>query len=80
MKTKANGELKIEKGIPLPAKSLGGGRGFQKILKEMKAGDSVVLPTSGYANAWSAAANALGSGNFMVRREADKGFRVWRMK
>lgn len=42
MKTKTNGVLKIEKGIPIPTRSAGGE--ITSILQKMEVGDSVFVP------------------------------------
>ena len=74
---KTNGELKIEKGIPIP---LGGRKihGFNAVLKKMKVGDSVVLPRSTSA-ANSLAKQALGTGNYTIRKIDESSCRVWKI-
>ena len=72
-----NGELKIEKGIPVPPKPGGGRKGYGPAMKAMRKGDSVLLPVKAYANAWTTSMTHLGRGNFEIRKEGQK-FRVWR--
>ena len=73
-----NGELKIEKNIPIPTDRRGGGRGYSAALSKMKIGESVVLPVKSYSGAWQHAARVIGSGKFTVHTNDGGGFRVWR--
>lgn len=69
---KTNGELKIEKGIPIPS----GNANVTATLRKLKVGDSVLLPSSfdrQYAH------QVLGKGNYTARKMED-GVRVWRTK
>jgi hypothetical protein len=72
---KTNGELKIEKGVPLPqARS----RGLSKALRGMKIGDSL-LTFSGADSARNVAAQVLGAGKYATRQDKG-GIRIWRTK
>jgi hypothetical protein len=71
-----NGELKIEKGIPIPRSH---GNGVIPTLRQLEVGDSVVVPQP-TNNANSSAAAALGKGNFICRKVDDQHTRVWRTK
>lgn len=73
--TKANGELKIEKGVPIPAPR---SRGLAATLRKLKVHDSI-LTTIKSGNASSAASRVLGVGNFVVRT-VEGGVRIWRIK
>lgn len=73
-----NGELKIEKGVPIPS-----GRGRRPgpksvALTALKVGDSVILPGA-HATNQSLAMRYLGRGNYATLKEAS-GTRVWRTK
>lgn len=75
-------DLKIEKGVPIPepsGTSKGKGR-IQLVLRALKKGDSVVLPSKSHGNAYTQAKESLGKGNYTVRPEPTGGFRVWRIK
>jgi hypothetical protein len=71
---KASGRIVIEKNVPLPA------RGWAvKIVREMKVGDSVVLPDRlAAANLRRAAMRA--SVKLAERVQPDRRLRVWRVK
>ena len=76
-----NGELKIERGVPIPEAIHRKGKGHIQIaMSGMKKGDSVVLPSKTYSTAWQSARNSLGAGNFTIRPENGGGYRVWRTK
>lgn len=74
-----NGELKIEKNIPLPDWRRGTERGpLAEALSAMKPGDSVLADVS-IANANQSARRYIGPRQFAVRTEAN-GVRIWRLK
>lgn len=75
METK-NGELKIEKGIPIPADPRGRPGTISVVMRAMKVGDSVYLDG---ANSRKNGAIYLGKGNYTSRKEK-QGFRIWRTK
>ena len=77
----ANGELKIEKGIPIPSD---GQRGPSKgalanALLALKKGDSV-LTSKSYPNVMQHCMRYLGKGNYTIRAVDGGGIRVWRIK
>jgi hypothetical protein len=76
MKAKANGELKIEKGIPIPEGGTSS-KGYTAALRKMEVGDSAVFPMNTSA-ACALARNALGKGCVTVRK-TENGCRVWRI-
>lgn len=71
-----NGELKIEKGIPIPQGRHN--KGYSEILRKLKVGDSVLLPGQ-KESVRSLAAKTLGNGKYACRLDKD-GVRVWRTK
>jgi hypothetical protein len=71
-----NGELKIEKGIPMPRRR---NAGIIPTLRTMEAGDSMVVPQP-LSTANNSCAQAFGRGNFICRKVDDKHTRVWRTK
>lgn len=76
---KSNGELKIEKGIPIPAK-LGSPRGaLRRLLPTMKKGDSVFV-AKGYKTVYQTARLAFGAGGYVSIAAEGDGVRVWRIK
>lgn len=70
-------KFKIEKGIPIPPMA-NGGNGFSEVLRKLKKGDSVYLPTTVHKIS-STAHGIFGKGNYATRTEGD-GTRVWRTK
>lgn len=75
----ANGQLKIDKGIPIPPKSNHGGKEKSEeslLMISMKSGDSVLLKKNKGAAVRLAQRN-LGAGNYVLR-QVEGGFRVWR--
>lgn len=76
MKTKPNGVLKIEKGIPVPPK--GGKSGMCAVLRQLGVGDSILVHGS-RSTAANVSQHILGAGNYTCRKDGD-GFRVWRTK
>ncbi len=77
MKKNGNGELKIEKGIPIPARKGGNSKGYAAALRKLDVGDSVVLPVT-ITTASNTAAHLFGSGKYTARK-VDGGTRVWRI-
>lgn len=65
----------IEKGIPIPEKR--GMHGYSALLRELKPGDSVLLPIVPY-RAYGLGWKVLGKGNFRSKKE-NGGTRVWRI-
>lgn len=73
---KANGELKIEKGVPIPpAKQKSTGR--MALLRAMKKGDSVFVKSNNASNLYTGAKMAWGKDCYAIRKERD-GYRIWR--
>lgn len=72
---KKNGELKIEKGIPLPDPKRRHGY-IAEIFRAMKPGDSVLGEWS-MSTAYQYASRYIGKGNYTCRVEGKK-VRVWR--
>ena len=70
-----NGELKIEKNVPLPKTY--GGFGLTGIFRKMKPGESIFVPFDVSSDPRQIAYNALGKGKFSVHKEPG-GARVWR--
>jgi hypothetical protein len=70
-----NGELKIEKNVPLPKSSKG--YGLTGLLRKMKSGESIFVPFDVSGDPRQIAYNALGKGKFSVHKEPG-GARVWR--
>lgn len=71
-----NGELKIEKGIPLPPARGGRRSETAALMRAMKKGDSILMhkaPT----NVQQHALRYIGKGKFATRREGN-GYRVWK--
>jgi hypothetical protein len=77
---KTSFNLKIEAGIPVPAKRRKG-TGFAQVLRAMKVGDSVFVPTAmKSANTVMVCAHyVLGTGNYKTR-SVDDGMRVWKTR
>lgn len=74
-----NGELKIEKNVPIPKNTTRKGKGHvQLVLRALKKGESVVLPGVPQ-NAYSAARKYIGAGRYTIRPDKG-GSRVWRIK
>lgn len=71
----ANGELKIEKGIPIPPRRKSG---MTEVLRALEVGDSVLLMTT-YSSVGGIVylARAGTEKKFVTRTEGD-GIRVWR--
>lgn len=67
-------EMKIENGIPVPARA----KGLTVILRKLKVGQSVILPAKGQS-ARTVARYALGKGKHATRATTG-GTRVWRLK
>lgn len=72
-----NGELKIDKGIPIPLR-MGHSKGYSAAVRKLLKGDSVLLPLS-TSQASNCAKHILGPGNYAARKEG-KGARIWRIK
>lgn len=70
------GDLKIEKGVPIPASRSGT---MTALFQAMKKGDSVFLPDTQVKKAQSIVRYALGKGNYVCRTQ-EGGTRVWRTK
>lgn len=73
-----NGQLKIEKGIPVPAR-----RGREKTaariaIEKLKKGESVLVPDGNIQSLSATACKILGVGNYALRTQPD-GVRVWRI-
>jgi hypothetical protein len=74
-----NGELKIEKNVPIPISTGRKGSGpIQTAMRALKKGDSVIIPGKSVGNVYSAARAYIGKGKYTVRA-VDGGFRVWRI-
>jgi len=71
--------FKIEKGIPLPASS-GTEKGYAQTFKQMKPGDSVLLPIETRNHISGQAKRIFGNGNWASRKIDEKHVRVWRTK
>lgn len=69
-------KVKIEKNIPLTSRR--GGNNLAALIKQMKAGDSVLLPAAlrNYTGTASLTANI----KIATRKVNDKEFRLWRME
>lgn len=72
-----NGELKIEKGIPMP-KVRSRTYGVSAILRQMKVGESILLPGKRSSVA-SIGSHIFGPGGSTTAVEKD-GVRLWRVK
>ena len=68
--------MKIEKNIPIPAKSTGPKELYPPLLKQMQIGDSILLTTSQYAGLNLAARKM---GIKITSRAVDNKRRVWRI-
>lgn len=73
--------IKIEKNIPMPPKRTGGGSGtgkWQHLFKQMKVGDSVLVPIKSLKPIWVACRLI----NIKITRRAQPNqmARVWRIK
>lgn len=73
-----NGDFKIERGIPVPPQH--GRKGYSAILRKMKVGESVVLPTSTQPATNIGYQVFGGSGHITVRKIGPDETRVWRIK
>ena len=72
-KVMKSGELKIERGIPIP------NRGRKtNALRALKVGECVLLPDKSKGNR-SLVTGVMGSGNYATKKESG-GLRVWRIK
>ena len=74
-----NGELKIERGIPMPMQGRNN-KGYTTVLRKMKVGDSVILPHRDRDGAAAVANYALGTGKYSCRKAEGGGYRIWRTK
>lgn len=77
MDKKLNGELKIESGIKIPSRS--NKKGFTSAVRQLKRGESVLLPTSIQSAITICYQTKLPRDVFTRRREGS-GTRVWRIK
>lgn len=68
--------IKIEKGFE-PTIQTGRGVGYTTTLKQMKKGDSFVVPTFENSNSVRSSANYLGF-KIITRKQPDGTFRIWR--
>lgn len=75
--SEGNGELKIEKGIPIPGTSGAPRRGLREALRHLEVGDSVLV-RSAPSTAGATAHQILGPGKYATRKEGG-GVRVWRI-
>jgi hypothetical protein len=69
---------KIEKGVPIPKSPVGTRGAIQKVLRQMRKGDSIFFEGKDTRNLWQAGFHAFGQGNFTVRKE-NGGARIWRL-
>jgi len=75
--------ITIEKGIEIPAKKGGGGRGFQYPVDKMETGDSFLIETDKPKNfaarvtTWN---KAFAGERRFVSRTVEGGVRVWRVE
>ena len=67
-------EIKIEKNIPIPRSSRGGGK-WMRLAEKMEVGDSVLLKTVKHVQTFTHAAKKLGMK--AVQRKCEEGIRVW---
>lgn len=74
----AEGELKIESGIPIPGDRRRSG--IRSALRQMAVGDSFFIGgVNANTRAHNNASQILGKGNYAVR-QVEGGYRVWRIK
>ncbi len=75
---KSNGELKIEKGIPVPPEGQSRGR-YVDVFRKMTKGDSVFIPEKRPSDMGPSVSRIWGKGNYRAVKE-DNGVRLWRLK
>lgn len=78
---KPNGELKIEKGIPIPETRGRDRKGISSAARALGVGDSFFVPASlcQAVNVRRTVQSVFGSGGYTTRHEGN-GLRVWRIK
>ncbi len=69
-------ELKIEKGIEIPAKKAKGGSRYQPIVELMQVGDCVLLPEASMTGGFTACLRRRNY-KFATRKDGE-GMRIWR--
>ena len=72
---------KIERGVPIPDKHrpVRSKNYLQRIMKQMRPGDSIYFEVLDTRNLYQAGRTAFGSGNFTSRKEK-AGARIWRLR
>ncbi len=76
---KANGEFKIEKGIPAPASRARSSSALRDTLRKMQPGESVLVPSENRSGIAGDMTQIWGRGNGTSRKE-EGGVRIWRLK